>query len=973
MSSPNQLSRIREALRSRNPGLLNRAERLIAQADQLSPHTLSTFPSGTEHGPPHTATVEQIASMLITDALLMALSDHELFFLLLGFHYHDLGMAGTEADNATASGRRQVRDEHAVSIAHRIVESWREIGFEDENEAVVLGEICRGHRPARSDGKASWDAINEVQILRPGCSVRLRLLSAVVYASDELHIGADRAPDRVRYWKKIGSDDARPHWERHQEIVGPDVIKDCLAFDVRPRTIALEEDLRRHVLRKALLAVDDLKRFAEAVGLVAATRPVVIRWQRSLIWQLLTVRSLADEPPLSKQEIVERILVAYQTSAQGNTDLADLCREENAAVEDIKVQIGRTVEELVRLGQLSPDGSSPPRFTLASTGREARSGARFGQSSRRCRSTMQRTVCSRPRVHAASRTLRQAICHGCSNACRKVRIFGRSFPGEGGFSRALAHREVTDCLPIRFGHRADAQALVKRELLAAGILVGFFMDVLRDPDMLLEADTRKAARTLARDVADQLPRFLSFMEELALIGGWTMEQVMGVLVHPFESLPADLPDADSDVKVTVTQTLPQTYPTPSTGFAYLTLAGLRAGIMVSLLDRPESRLEITVPEQLAPKKTGGSDPTMISMGPPQSLPAARFDLRCKMEIDAANGVVRLIGYDLGDPEAASLPLVAEISPPMRFPQETTGKANISARPACMTVGDLAKHRQMTELIRREGTRLEVIVAKTDRPLAEMRFPPTGPLLSNEIAQPDLLAALLAIDPQIPLPLLIRKEDAAAITSADPAERPAVYRRTIDDIGQAKPEITTLYLVRASASGMAFQEEFLGFLPDVPFQPKVGDPEKQQFLDEQWQKREQIMGITCYMVKTAEEIAQAVIRWAEDRSPPFPGIHIWKDASVPHHCKAISQTDFLPAIDRQWYRELPMRIVVRPLTREEELEVEVAYWQSVGDVRRAELAEERLRAVRKARDSAEAKRGSAVIGGQTDALPSQDEK
>ena len=234
-----------------------------------------------------------------------------------------------------------------------------------------MGEICRGHRPARSDGRASWDDLNEVQILGPGRSVRLRLLSAVVYASDELHIRADQCTDRVRYWKKIGSDDARPHWERHQEIVGPEVIKDCLAFDVRPRTIALEEDLRRHVLRKALLAVDDLKRFAEAAGLVAATRPVVIRWQRSLIWQLLTVRSLADEPPLSEQEIVERIVVAYQTAAQGNTDLADLCREENATAEEVKVQLGRTIGELVRLGQLSSDGSSPPRYALASTGREA--------------------------------------------------------------------------------------------------------------------------------------------------------------------------------------------------------------------------------------------------------------------------------------------------------------------------------------------------------------------------------------------------------------------------------------------------------------------------------------------------------------------------------------------------------------------------------------------------------------------------
>ena len=86
-----------------------------------------------------------------------------------------------------------------------------------------------------------------------------------------------------------------------------------------------------------------------------------------------------------------------------------------------------------------------------------------------------------------------------------------------------------------------------------------------------------------------------------------------------------------------------------------------------------------------------------------------------------------------------------------------------------------------------------------------------------------------------------------------------------------------------------------------------------------------------------------------------------------------ETEFLPAIDRQWYRELPMRVVVRPLTREEELEVEAAYWQSVGDIRRAELAEERLQAVREASDSAEAKRGSVASGGQTDALPSQDEK
>ena len=387
-----------------------------------------------------------------------------------------------------------------------------------------------------------------------------------------------------------------------------------------------------------------------------------------------------------------------------------------------------------------------------------------------------------------------------------------------------ACRFVSDIAPM-------PSALVKRELLAGGILVGFFMDVLRDPDLLLEADTRKAARTLARDVADQLPRFLSFMEELALIGGWTMEQVMGVLVHPFESLPADLPDADSDVKVTVSQTLPRTYPTPSTGFAYLTLAGLRAGIMVSLLDRPESRLEIDVPEQLVPEKTGGSDPTMISMGPPQSLPAARFDLRCKMEIDAANGVVRLIGYDLGDPEAASLPLVAEISPPMRFPQETTGKANISARPACMTVGDLAKHRQMTELI---GTRRYSIRGDSSQRPAER-------LQKCDFPQQDRSCRTKSFSPIFWLPywqstlrfrclcLFARRMQPRSFRLIRPSDRLSIVEISTTSDRPSRRSRRSI-----SCAVGCFRDGLSGRIPRIPprmfpFSPKVGDPEKQQFL------------------------------------------------------------------------------------------------------------------------------------------------
>ena len=944
MNSLIQTSRIREAIRSRDPDLLHRAEQLIARASQLLPHTLSTFPSGTEHGPPHTVTVEQIASMLVTDALLSALSDDELFFLLLGFHYHDLGMAGTEVDNATAAGREQARREHAVSIARKIVESRQALGFEDENEAAVLGDICRGHRPNRNaDGRASWDDLDKDRILGPGRSIRLRLLSAIVYASDELHIGADRAPERVAQWKQIVSEESRPHWERHAAVTGPALINDQLTFDVRPKTPALEEDLRRHVLRKALLAVDDLNRQAEAEGLATPIRRVLLRWQRSHIWQLLMLRCLADERPLGEQQIVERVLTAFQNMPGDRTDLSGLCDESNVTTEALRAEIGRTTAELIQDGRLSPGTLLPPCYMLASTGRQSRWALDLARSA----DDMDRR-CTGPYAADHEFTLLRAsygqryVADAVTPAVRQGYSVDLALEKADSRVRSLIEKSPTACRLVS-DIAPPPSGLVKRDLLAGGVLFGFLVDVLRDPELLLDPDTRKAAKTLARDMTDQLPKFLTFLEELALIGGWTLEQISGVLLHPAETQPQN--PLDTEAHVTISHTIPRTYPMPSTGFAYLALAGIRSGTNVSLLNTPESRLQVDVAEALSPKNAVESAPVMVSIGPGHAVPAARLDMRCKIEVDTANCAVHLLGYGLGEPEATSLPIVVEMSPPRRFPQETTGKATFSPRPNCMTVGDLATYQQMAELISRKGAQLKLTVAKIGQSLAQMSFPPTKSRIPTEFVQPDLLAALLKIDTRIPLPLFVSHEDAVAITSAAPADAPTVYRQIIDRLRDDKRDITTLYLVRDTASGVAYQEEFLGFLPGVTFNsPQLDDPAKQEFLDEQWKKREQVMGITCYMVQPADEIAQAVIQWAEDSSPPFPGIHVWKDASVPHHCKAISQTDFLPAIDRQWYRELPMRVTVRPLTREEELQIEVAYWQSVGDTRRAQLAEERLQAV-----------------------------
>ena len=110
------MTRLREALRSRNEQLWKQVESLVDRATPQLWHTWSTFQTGTKHTPEHTQAVEEIAGLLLSDDVVAELQDDEIAMLILACHFHDLGMAGTEADSATREGRDRVRKEHAISI-----------------------------------------------------------------------------------------------------------------------------------------------------------------------------------------------------------------------------------------------------------------------------------------------------------------------------------------------------------------------------------------------------------------------------------------------------------------------------------------------------------------------------------------------------------------------------------------------------------------------------------------------------------------------------------------------------------------------------------------------------------------------------------------------------------------------------------------------------------------------------------------
>jgi hypothetical protein len=184
--------------------------------------------------------------MLLSDSFLSCLRDEELFFLAVACHYHDLAMAGTEADDRSPETREQVRRDHALRIGRIVKEKWAELGFDDERTAQVLAEICHGHRPKKNaNGEANWDELSSIEVLRLGVAVRVRLLSAIVYASDELHLGGDRAPARVQMWRDIQNKESRRHWRRHRAVNGPfSPGEGSLLFQVRIDTPGFEGNLR---------------------------------------------------------------------------------------------------------------------------------------------------------------------------------------------------------------------------------------------------------------------------------------------------------------------------------------------------------------------------------------------------------------------------------------------------------------------------------------------------------------------------------------------------------------------------------------------------------------------------------------------------------------------------------------------------------------------------------------------------------
>lgn len=205
ISLRHELDRRKDQLSKKLIGKIDNIEEI---AKKLLIYTHSKFPYYTPHDFTHSLNVEENLNWIVLDKIKEELHSYEIFFLIMGAWFHDIGMIGFEQEDPT-----EVRRNHHLRSEEVINEKYEEL-FLNEEEAIILGKICRGHR-SEDLNSSDYDPTPIGQ----GIMIDLRFLTALVRIADEFDITANRVPEII-YFKLNPSSTASEEFKKHLQIIG---------------------------------------------------------------------------------------------------------------------------------------------------------------------------------------------------------------------------------------------------------------------------------------------------------------------------------------------------------------------------------------------------------------------------------------------------------------------------------------------------------------------------------------------------------------------------------------------------------------------------------------------------------------------------------------------------------------------------------------------------------------------------------
>ncbi|MEM2087516.1 MAG: HD domain-containing protein [Thermoproteota archaeon] len=199
-----------------SPELKEKLEKIRKIAEPILDKIKETFPEYTIHDIRHSDEVIKNFDLIILEDLQKNMNPYEKFFLLAAAILHDIGMV--KFPDLREHDKEEIRRNHHIRSEEYIVNHWKELGFDDNHQAIIVGRICRGHREdddkLRDKEKYDWTKVYQND------SINMPFLAMVLQIADELDLTFKRAP--LEYYQdnpklgKIGKEE----WEKHLSISG---------------------------------------------------------------------------------------------------------------------------------------------------------------------------------------------------------------------------------------------------------------------------------------------------------------------------------------------------------------------------------------------------------------------------------------------------------------------------------------------------------------------------------------------------------------------------------------------------------------------------------------------------------------------------------------------------------------------------------------------------------------------------------
>jgi hypothetical protein len=211
----------------------------------------------TDHGPQHYANIEANLDLMLSEEMKQALAPEEIFLLLCGVHFHDIGLL---SERYSGEAWTDVRKEHVERTYDYLDEHYEDWGF-NRFEAFALKHICLGH-----GGKTLYDLPKTEVIHRT--TVRIQFLSALLRMADELDLDYTRTSKYIRQLKKIPEDSLK-HWIKHEEVGGVYINPKSWTIQVHamPETLESKTLIQEMVVQKAQKELDYVRPIFEENGL----------------------------------------------------------------------------------------------------------------------------------------------------------------------------------------------------------------------------------------------------------------------------------------------------------------------------------------------------------------------------------------------------------------------------------------------------------------------------------------------------------------------------------------------------------------------------------------------------------------------------------------------------------------------------------------------------------------------------------